>query len=46
VVQGLGTLIAAGVASQTALGQHCDEIHLNLGFSSHDLSGLKERAVI
>ena len=37
---------AAVVSSQTALGQHNDEVYMNLGLSAQDLAGLKERKVI
>jgi crotonobetainyl-CoA:carnitine CoA-transferase CaiB-like acyl-CoA transferase len=37
---------AAVLSSQTALGQHNEEIYLKLGFSAQDLAGLKERKVI
>jgi crotonobetainyl-CoA:carnitine CoA-transferase CaiB-like acyl-CoA transferase len=37
---------AAVVSSQTALGQHNDEIYLKLGFSAQVLATLKEKKVI
>jgi crotonobetainyl-CoA:carnitine CoA-transferase CaiB-like acyl-CoA transferase len=37
---------AAVVSSQTALGQHNEEVYLKLGFSAQDLAGLEERKVI
>jgi formyl-CoA transferase len=37
---------AAVVSSQTALGQHNDEIYMKLGLSAQELAALKERNVI
>jgi crotonobetainyl-CoA:carnitine CoA-transferase CaiB-like acyl-CoA transferase len=37
---------AAVVSSQTALGQHNDEVFRQLGFSAEELVALKERKVI
>jgi len=34
------------VSSQTALGQHNHDIYMKLGFSTQELTGLKERKVI